>query len=187
MFTIVINMVGGSGLGKSTVAAATYAALKSQSESAELVREYVKEWAWQGKAVGPFGQSIIYGKQLDRESSLYGKVKFIVTDSPLILCPIYQYHYYGHDSIKYSVLKDLDTCKGLGVVHLNFLLKRNKSFDGQGRYESEKEAKLIDQKVAAFLCYHKVPYIDVDLVELEDQVKFIIEKAKAEYGSIVSK
>jgi ABC-type transporter Mla maintaining outer membrane lipid asymmetry ATPase subunit MlaF len=66
MRTYVINFLGGSGLGKSTTAALVFGALKLQRQNCELVREYVKEMAWAGIGVGPFGQSIIYGRQLER-------------------------------------------------------------------------------------------------------------------------
>lgn len=176
MNTIVINLLGGSGLGKSTTAALTFGELKKQNQVTELVREFVKEWAWSGKKVGEFGQSIIYGQQLERESNLYGKVDFIVTDSPLLLCPVYQLHYNGHEAIKHCVFNDLKTAKEMGVIHLNFLLKRNKEFDPRGRYETEEVAKLIDSKVESFLVCHGINYIKVDCLD-EDKVKFITDYA----------
>lgn len=176
MKTYVLNFFGGSGLGKSTTAAAVYAELKYQGQHCELVREFVKEMAWAGVGVGPFGQNIIYGRQLERESALYNKVDFIVTDSPLLLCPIYQNHYAGHDTIKQPIFKDLEMAKTLGVTHINFLLKRHKPFDPRGRYETEDKAKLIDKKVEAFLLYHG---IDVITIEEDDRVRIpvIVEKA----------
>lgn len=174
MKTYVVNLLGGSGLGKSTTAAQVFGELKNRSQITELVREFVKEWAWSGKKVGPFGQSIIYGQQLERESTLYGKVDYVVTDSPLLLCPIYQKHYNGHESIKHTVFKDLDIAEEMGVVHVNFLLRRQKPFDPRGRYEDEKTAKLIDRKVEAFLTYHGIDYISVDVPDA-DRVKFIAD------------
>lgn len=172
--TIVVNLLGGSGLGKSTIAAAAFAELKMRKQHCELVREYVKELAWAGKAVGPYGQSIIYGRQLERESDLYGKVDIIVTDSPLILCPVYQSHYSGHDTIKHVIFKDLETAKANGVIHLNFLLDRQKEFDQRGRYEDEETAKLMDSKVKAFLVYHGIEHISVNVPDSE-RVKFIAD------------
>lgn len=174
--TIVVGLVGGSGLGKSTTAAMVFGRLKQMGCSVELVREFVKEWAIVGKKVGPFGQSIIYGQQLERESMLYGRVDFIVTDSPLVLCPIYQQHYDGHDSIKHAVFNDLNTASKLGVFHQNFLLRRQKKFDPRGRYETEEVAKLIDRKVESFLIYNNIPYEDVNVPQ-DSAVEFIVSKA----------
>lgn len=181
MRTIVVNLLGGSGLGKSTIAAGTFAELKMRKQHCELVREYVKELAWQGLGIGPFGQSIIYGRQLERESALYGKVDVIVTDSPLILCPIYQNHYAGHDTIRHVVLGDLKTAESQNVLHLNFLLKRQKAFDPRGRYETEDVAKMIDKKVESFLIYHGLPYISVDCQD-DEKVKFIADQVMAIKG-----
>lgn len=172
--TFVVNLLGGSGLGKSETAALVFGALKQRRKKTELVREFVKEWAWSGRPVGPFGQSIIYGQQLERESSLYGKVDFIVTDSPLLLCPVYQKHYTGYDTTKHCVLRDIEVAKTLNVVYCNFLLRRTKPFDSTGRYEDEETAKLIDKKVEAFLIYHGIDYISVDCRD-EDKVEFIVE------------
>lgn len=171
--TVVISLIGGSGVGKSTTAAAVFAEMKNQKMDAELVREYVKEWAWTGKKVGLFGQSIIYGKQLQRESDLYNKVDYIVTDSPLILCPIYQQFYTGQDSIKSLVLNDLNNAKSLGVDHLNFLLPRNKAFVQKGRFETEEQARKVDASVKAFLEYHNVHYVSVNVPD-RDRVNFIL-------------
>lgn len=178
MNTVVVNLLGGSGLGKSTTAALVFGELKKRRQHCELVREYVKELAWAGVGIGAYGQSIIYGRQLERESSLYGKVDVIVTDSPLILCPIYQSHYAGHDTIKHVVLGDMKTASSQGVLHMNFLLKRHKPFDPRGRYETEEVAKLVDRKVEAFLLYHGLDYITVDCPD-EDRIQFIVESVLA--------
>lgn len=173
--TVVVSLLGGSGIGKSTTAAKLYGEMKDLSMSVELVREFVKEWCLSGKKVGHFGQSIIYGQQLDRESMLYGKVEYIVTDSPLILCPVYQMYYQKHDSIKHAVLKDMEVAREKeGVIHLNFLLSRNKPFDPKGRYETEKVAKKIDITVRSFLNYHDIPFYNLDCSD-EERVPNILK------------
>lgn len=171
--TKVINLLGGSGLGKSTTASLLYGEMKLRGYNVELVREFVKEWAWAGKKVGKFGQPIIYGQQLQRETDLYGKVDFIVTDSPLLLCPVYQQFYAGHDSLKLQVLNDLINAKEEGIDHINFLLDRRKPFKEDGRYETEEMAKQVDKAVKGFLDYHKIHYVCVDTTD-ENRVNFIL-------------
>jgi len=175
--TYVINLLGGSGLGKSTLAAELFARMKHEKLHVELVREYVKEWAWEGKAVNEFGQAYIYGKQLKRESMLYNKLDFVVTDSPLILAAIYQKFYNDHESIKHQILHDLNTAKSKGVVHLNFLLQRHKDFDTRGRYEDEATAKKVDLAVENFLINNNLDYKKLHVKD-EDRVNGILEYLK---------
>ena len=172
--TRVINLLGGSGLGKSTTASLLYGEMKQRGYNVELVREYVKEWAWAGKAVGKHGQSIIYGQQLQRDTDLYGKVDFIVTDSPLLLCPVYQYFYAGHDSLKLQVLNDMRSAREDGVDHVNFLLDRRKPFNPEGRFETEELAKEVDKAVKGFLDYHKMHYVLVNTPD-ENRINFILD------------
>lgn len=61
--TVVINMFGGSGCGKSTTAALLFARLKLKGAHVELVREYVKYWAWNDRQVKEFDQLYLLGKQ----------------------------------------------------------------------------------------------------------------------------
>lgn len=172
--TTVVNLLGGSGLGKSTTAALTYGVMKNRGYDCELVREFVKEWAWEGKKPSAIGQSIIYGRQLERESNLYGKVDYVVTDSPLLLCSVYRSFYYGSKIITPLIMKDLEEAKKMGVDHVNFFLRRNKPFDTRGRFEDEKTAKKIDRCVLNFLDYHDLHYVDVDVPD-EQRVDFILD------------
>ena len=71
------------------MAALLFAHMKMQGLHVELVREYVKLWAWSGKQVRPTDQIYLLGKQSAYESLLYGKVDYIVTDSPVMLAGAY--------------------------------------------------------------------------------------------------
>lgn len=43
-------------------------------QNAELVREYVKDWAWEGRKINVNDQIYFLGKQVRRETMLYGKL-----------------------------------------------------------------------------------------------------------------
>lgn len=145
--TTVINLYGGSGVGKSTVAALLFANMKMRGMNVELVREYVKLWAWGGRQIRPADQIYLLGKQSAYESALYGKVDFIVTDSPVLLAGAYAQWHSGKDGVYvseaarafYSVSE-----KSHNVTYLNYLLGRDNEFDPRGRYETETEAKDFD-------------------------------------------
>ena len=151
MSTQVINILGGSGLGKSTLAAGLFYEMKSQGMSVELVTEYVKQWAWKGHKVSPLDQPLIFGHQSNLEASLYGKVDYIITDSPLLISSVYEKFYNGESIVEEAVHKFMRRAEAQGVVYHNFLLTRNKAFDPRGRYETEEQAKQVDKLIESSL------------------------------------
>lgn len=176
--TTVINMLGGSGVGKSTAAAGLYHQMKMDGFNVELVREYVKNWAWDGKKVGQYDQIYIFGKQARSEYMLYGKVDYIVTDSPILLSPVYEKFYNNDESmIEVAALKFLDKAKKNGIKHFNFVLDRNKPFDTKGRYETEEQALMVDTKVIEFLNRNKISYQELNCKD-ESRVHNIIKIIK---------
>lgn len=156
--TKVINLFGGSGIGKSTTAAHLFAEMKYRGLHCELVREYVKSWAWENKPIGPFDQMYLLGKQSKYESILYGKVDYIVTDSPLLMCPIYERYYSGKDCVGPAAVNFLEDAKSKGVHHLNFLLKRFAEFDTRGRFETAEQAQAVDVAVKNYLEQNNIDF-----------------------------
>lgn len=160
--TTVINLFGGSGCGKSTTAALLFARMKLNGFHVELVREYVKYWAWNDRKVREWDQLYLLGKQSAYESMLYGKVDFIVTDSPILLAGIYQeYRSEGKDKyVGYAAKSFMNHASSNGVEYKNFVLERTKPFDPRGRWETEGQAKEIDQFVRDYLVeYSGVPEV----------------------------
>lgn len=176
--TKVINMLGGSGIGKSTTAAGLYHEMKLQGTNVELVREYVKNWAWDGKKVGQYDQIYIFGKQSRSEYMLYGKVDYIITDSPILLSPIYEKYYNnGESMIEEAAIKFLNKAKNNGVEHINFLLERKKQYNPEGRYETEEQAKQVDLEVRKFMVDHSIDYKLINCSD-EDRIKTMMELIK---------
>lgn len=151
-------MLGGSGIGKSTTAAGLYYNMKLAGMNVELVREYVKALAWQGMKIGQFDQVNIFGEQCKLEHMLYGKVDYIVTDSPVLLAPIYEVFYHGDAIMEEAALKFLKKAESEGVKHINIVLSRNKPYDTRGRYQTEEEAATVDGMTIAFLEKYSMPY-----------------------------
>lgn len=172
--THVINLFGGSGLGKTTTSFGLAYHMKLRGLHMELVREYVKTWAWQGRKVGPYDQAYIFGKQSQYESVLYGKVDYIVTDSPLLLSPIYETFYSGGSVVLPSVRDFLAKASANGVTHHNFLLTRHKPFDARGRYETADQAKQVDLAVKQSLTDWGLPFTEVPVTDSE-RVDFILD------------
>lgn len=152
MACTVINLFAGPGAGKSTTAAKVYALLKDRGAKVELVREYVKDWAWAKRRVSPLNQLLILGKQSDKEALLYTEVDFIVTDSPILLPPFYQQKYTGKTYLYPAASAFMEQAKeDYGVSYTNIFLKRQKQYAADGRFETEAEANEIDNEIALYL------------------------------------
>jgi nicotinamide riboside kinase len=175
MKTHVINFFAGPGTGKSTLAAAVFTNMKNKSVDVELVREYVKDWAWIERRPKANDQIYLLGKQAQAESRLYGKVKYIVTDSPILLAPIYEKHYFNRDITKEAAFKFMQYAQQDGVVYHNFFLRRYKAFQQAGRFETEEQARALDQAIMNFLEENQVPFTIVDL-PFEDRVQFVHDR-----------
>lgn len=143
----IISLYGGPGSGKSTSAAWLFHALKVRGENAELVREYAKDWAWEGRTIGTYDQLYFLGKQIRKESMLFGKVSHIVTDSPVMLS-VYYANAYSPEPIRKGVRAAVDAyyaqAKADGHEHRHVWLRRTKGYNPAGRYQTEAEARHID-------------------------------------------
>jgi nicotinamide riboside kinase len=157
--TICVNLFGGPGCGKSTLAAKLFSELKDRKVSTELVREYVKTWAWEGRKVDPASQIYLLGKQASYENKLYGRVEYIVTDSPVLLAGYYATQQpdgkclYVSDAALAYIEAHTDE-----VEYINILLRRKKSYDPRGRYETEAEAVERDKGIKDYLNAHNIEY-----------------------------
>jgi hypothetical protein len=159
--TTVINLYGGSGVGKSTVAALLFARMKMRELHVELVREYVKLWAWGGRKVRQEDQIYLLGKQSAYESMLYGKVDYIVTDSPVLLAGMYAEWHNGADGryVTHAANAFIEqTERNSGIDVCNYLLRRSGPFDTRGRWETAEEAERFDQFLEEGLVMNNHPY-----------------------------
>ncbi len=167
--TKVISFLAGPGCGKSTTSHGLMYELKRLGKDVEYVSEYAKKWAWAGKKITLLDQSFLFGKQSQAESSLYGKVDYIVSDSSLYLAPCYEEYYSGTSMVLDSVLKYFDYAhKHYDVEHINILLTRHKPYNPKGRYETEKQANEFDSFLRTKLKEWNAPYVDLSI---EDSVR----------------
>jgi len=153
--TIVVNLFGGPGTGKSTLASQIFTELKWKGVSVELVTEFAKDLVWEDRANALADQLYILGKQHHRIHRLMDKVDVIITDSPLLLSLIY-----GEDKMPlsfgplvYDVFNYYD--------NMNYFLKRFKEYDPKGRYQNEDEAKELDEKIRGVLEGHGIRFEEI--------------------------
>ncbi|WNM70263.1 nicotinamide-nucleotide adenylyltransferase [Myxococcus phage Mx1] len=152
--TKIINLYGGPGTGKSTSAAYLFYKLKQAGFSVELVREYVKNWAWEKRHISIYDQYYFMGKQIRHESLLFGKVDFIVTDCPVNLSRYYAEKYSPpkiRDGVVAAVEGYYAQCAQDGYEHIHVFMERSKPYNPEGRFQTQGEALVMDAEIRLML------------------------------------
>ena len=98
---------------------------------------------------------------------LLGQVDIIVTDSPLLLTPIY--------APELTTLTKLAMEETNKLTCLNVFISRKKKYNPHGRNQTRAQSIQIDKKIKSFLTNHKVPYIEI--VATKNSIKHIVDKA----------
>ena len=151
--TIVVNLLGGPGLGKSTTMAALFAKLKQNNIDCEMSPEFAKDCVWENRKDTFNDQIYLFGKQQHRLFRLKGKVDVVITDSPIILNVLYGDN---NPELHALVLSEFNKYN-----NMNFFLDRKKLYNPNGRNQTEDEAKALDIELKALLDKLKVEYIVV--------------------------
>lgn len=158
----IINFFGGPGIGKSTQASGLFTEMKKNHMSVEYTYEFPKEVAWEGNVSQLRDQLFITANQHRNISRLYGKVDYIIVDSPIILGCFYEQRYgegypasfYGVTGLSkfiWSLFKQYD--------NINILLTRNnETYDPNGRMQDLTEAVEIDNDIKETLTINNIKY-----------------------------
>lgn len=162
----IICLYGGPGTGKSTTASGVFYKLKLKNYNCELNREYIKDWAWEGRSVKPGDQTYFFAKQA-RKERLYMEngCDFIITDSPLVLMHFYGLKYDKFEQSQNTSLMMLrhhhEICKTYGYKVEHYFLHREKPYQTAGRFQKEYEAKLIDVEIKDMLDNLNIKYNEI--------------------------
>lgn len=164
--TKIINILGGPGVGKSTISTGVFSKLKASSVNCEYVSEFAKDIVWEGTHSLLENQLYVFAEQFRRQFRLLGKVDYVITDSPLILSPIYFEMYRERNKFfteQYSAsLKQhfLDTFNLFD--NINIYVSRNKHYVQVGRNQTENEARDVDQLIHQYLTTNQIPFSHTD-------------------------
>jgi hypothetical protein len=142
--TLVVNVYGGPGSGKSSMMHSIMSTLKWKGVDCEMAPEYAKDLVWDNSYTTLKNQFLIAANQYTRVLRLNGKVDVIVTDSPLLL-GLY-YGKYEPDSFKQYLLDKFNE-----FDNINFFIKRVKPYNQTGRTQSEDEAIEIDDYILKYM------------------------------------
>lgn len=163
--TLIVNLFGGPGCGKSTLMARIFSELKVRGYDCEMVTEFAKDLVWEKRNETFKDELYIFAKQNHRLFRVNDKVDIIVTDRPLLLTNVYNQN-------------DKELC-GLCLKtfnqynNLNFLLKRQTVYQENGRNQSEDEAVQIDKITQNLLKSNRIDHYIVNNNDLADIIKII--------------
>ncbi len=173
--TLVVNLLGGPGAGKSSVRAGVFKSLKFRGVDCEEAHEYMKELVWEERAKTFKDQIYLFAKQHHRIFNLLGKVQAVITDSPIIFTPIYSNPEINNGS---SFLSALALNEFKKMNNLNIFVRRKKPFNPNGRNQTLSEAVEIDGKIKALLYNEHHDFKEVDGTEegCDEAVRIILER-----------
>ena len=179
----IINLFGGPGIGKSTQASGLFTEMKKHHMSVEYTYEFPKEVAWEGNVSQLKDQFFITANQHRNISRLYGKVDYIIVDSPIVLGCFYEQRYgdgypasfyemTGFSNFLWDLFKKYD--------NINILLTRNNdTYDPNGRLQNLDEAKEIDADIKETLLVNNIPFSEFNVgpntaVDIFNYIKHLV-------------
>lgn len=179
----IITLYGGPGCGKSTACAGVFFEAKKAGINAEMNREYVKDWVWEGRRIQPGDQNYIFAKQSRKEKILMAKgVELIITDSPLILTHFYGMKYDPFEQEFNTSLKMLEQhhaiCKHYGYKVEHFFLSRaaDQDYNPAGRNQTREEAEAFDLEIKSLLDSTGIRYQEIPIKTIDPIMNFVLAK-----------
>lgn len=163
--TLIINLIGGPGSGKSTTASGVFYELKKKGVNCEMALEFAKDKVWEESFKTMDDQIYIFGKQFHKIWRLKDKVDVIITDSPLLLSI-----YYNKEKSDY--FNDFIIEQYNRFNNKLFFIERNNDYQVEGRLQTIDEAKQIDEDVKAILERYDMSY---ECVKNEKSVERIVD------------
>jgi len=163
--SLVINLYGGPGAGKSTLAAGLFAKLKEDNIDCELVTEFVKENIWENSKDILKDRFYTSAVQYHRLFRLNGKVDVIITESPFMQSIVY------NDVIKYEEYDKLIYKLYLEFDNLDFYIERGiNKYSSVGRIHTKEESLKKDNEIKSMIKKY-----NLDVIKLDRNIKSIIE------------
>lgn len=154
----VINIFGGPGVGKTTLAMEIFTMLNRQQKKIEYVPEYAKGLTWDESYKTMENQLKIFAEQHHWFYRIRNKVDTAVTDAPLFNSIVYSGKSEDNKLFHAYVFSEFNKYE-----NLNIFLSRETEYKTHGRKQTIAEAIEIDEEVLRCLDYFDVRYVRVGL------------------------
>ena len=149
---IVVNLIGGPGSGKSTIAAGLFYFLTISGVKVELATEYAKDKVYDKSFKTLDDQFYVFGKQFHKIWRLVEDNDVIITDSPIILSAFY-------NKMESNLFGDLVIEQYKRFNPMTYFIDRETEYQTYGRCHTEEEAKSIDEGLKKILEANGIPYM----------------------------
>ena len=135
--------------------------------SVEYTYEFPKEVAWEGNVSQLKDQFFITANQHRNISRLYGKVEYIIVDSPIVLGCFYEQRYgegypasfYGESGLSKFLWNLFGQYENINIL----LTRNNDTYDPNGRLQNLDEAQEIDMDIKNTLINNNIPFIEFNV------------------------
>ena len=177
----IVNLFGGPGVGKSSIAAGITYKLKKNHINCDQPYEFPKLLAWDDNHSAIQDQLYVLANQHRGIVKSYGKVDYIVLDSPILLSLTYRNYYKGteYPSSLYGESFDkmvLDTFNQYD--NINIVLERADGVhNNDERYQNLEQSKELDIVIENSLIDNNIPYHTIQVGEntVDEIIKLILD------------
>ena len=169
--SLVINLIGGPGCGKSTTMAGVFYKLKKNGVNWEMATEFTKDKVWEEDYRMLDDQLYIIAKQFHRISRLIDKVDIVIMDTSLLSSIIYDKS--GSQALKQLCIEMFNQFNNM----VFFIDRSDIKYHTEGRVESFERSQEIDEKYKNLMEECNIPYTTVTN---EECVDVIFKKLKEE-------
>jgi hypothetical protein len=158
----IINLFGGPGIGKSSIAAGVTYKLKKNHITCDNPYEFPKMLAWDENHNAIRDQLYVLANQHRGIVKSYGKVDYIVLDSPILLSLTYR-NYYKTDEYPATLYGKSFDKMVLDIFNqydnINILLERGDgNHNEKERYQNLEQSKELDSVIQTSLITNDIPY-----------------------------
>jgi hypothetical protein len=162
-----INLFSGPGVGKTSIASGLLYQLKKRHISCDAPYEFPKVLAWDENHSAIKDQLYVIANQHRGIVKSWGKVDYIILDSPILLSLVYK-NYYDKDDYPSNLYKESFDKMVLDIHlqynNLNILLKRgNGVHNEKERYQNLEQSIDLDNRIKNILDINKLEYIEIEV------------------------